>query len=61
MSQQGLRINTSGILKIVRYLWSLPVVRQMAGWLLQVTIEKIIEALRKKRPPKPKPDGGAAR
>ena len=50
-------MNASGILKILRYLWSLPAFRKLVGWLLQLVIGWIIKMLKSKRKKKANQDG----
>ena len=43
------RLNLKGILKILRYLWSLPIVRKAVGWLIQAAVTWIIKRIKRKR------------
>jgi hypothetical protein len=45
----GLSINATGVLKVARYLWSVPVIRWAIQRGLEYGTKKIIEAIRKKR------------
>ena len=43
------RLNLKGILKILRYLWSLPMVRKAVGWLIQAAVTWIIKRIKRKK------------
>ena len=55
MAAQGLTINTTGCLAFLRYLWSLPIVRKLAGWVLQWILTRLFEWLRKRKPKEKQP------
>ena len=48
-NRQGLYVPTTGIVAFLRYLWSIPVVRQIAGWVIQEVITVIFNYIRKER------------
>jgi len=50
----SLSFSPSGIVKLLRYLWSLPIVRKIIGWLISALLTKVFDWLRKKRPKKSK-------
>jgi len=51
---KGLAFSSSGIVAFLRYLWSIPIVRKMLGWVLQMLLTKVFNWLRKKFPKKKK-------